>query len=181
MIAALITASASILIALIAYLMNHRGEIQRSSHQAQLEWVNSQPRELYGPLLVLSETNERSWKAFRAKYLPPQSERIPESRLSSPDRERWSRWVSSSFAPSAQKMRDMILEHGDLIIEDDIPDIVLEFCAHASSYDTRVVSNDTLGTEDDLLIRHPGNDFLNYVRASYRDLKNRQAILMKSR
>ncbi|MDH3039034.1 hypothetical protein [Streptomyces sp. TRM75561] len=76
-------------------------------------------------------------------------------------------------------MRDIIVTHGDLIIEDEMPQAVLEFCAHAASYESLLSDWEANGSAERVLIRHPGQEFSNYVRESYRRLKNAQADALR--
>jgi hypothetical protein len=175
--AALIAGFASILVAFVAYFLNNHAEIVRAGRRAHLERINRQLQDLYGPLLVLTDSNERTWDEFKLRYLPNQHLQASPA-LTEEQEERWRNWLLNVFLPSAQRMRELIISHGDLIIEDEIPAIVLEFCAHVASY-SAVVSSWTAGkTSDTVLLRHPGSGFSSYVRVSYGELKARQATLI---
>ncbi|MFJ2443275.1 MULTISPECIES: hypothetical protein [unclassified Streptomyces] len=180
-IAPIMTAGASIAIAIIAYWLNHLGEIRRSLRRARIDWVGSQLKDLYGPLLVLAETNERAWREYRRAYFPPDSGELVESPLSESMSTRWHMWVETVFAPRAQQIRDIVTVRGDLIIEREMPAVVLDFCAHAASYDALLADWDTASFNNSTLIRHPGSSFLLYVRESYAALKTEQEHLLNSR
>ncbi|MEV7187816.1 hypothetical protein [Kitasatospora sp. NPDC093102] len=180
MIAAMVTACASILIAVMAYWLNHQGETRRSLRKARIEWVSSQLKDLYGPLLVLTETNEKAWSEYRRRYILSSGEGPAEIRLPELEEARWRTWVEAVFAPTAQKMREIITARGDLIIGGEMPPVVLEFCAHAATYDALLADWDGAVPSKSTLIRHPGNRFLSYVRESYGLLKAEQALLLKA-
>ncbi|SEF02816.1 hypothetical protein SAMN05428954_5376 [Streptomyces sp. 2112.3] len=179
MIAAMVTACASILIAIMAYWLNHQGETRRSLRKAQIDRVSSQLKDLYGPLLVLTETNEKAWREYCRRYILPIGVGPAEIPLPELEEARWRMWVEAVFAPTAQKMRDIITARGDLIIGGEMPPVVLEFCAHAATYDALLTNWDGVGPSKSTLIRHPGNRFLSYVRESYGLLKAEQALLLK--
>ncbi|MFE2460707.1 hypothetical protein [Streptomyces sp. NPDC059402] len=179
LIAALVTAIASVLIAVLAYVLNQRGELARARRQARLERVDSQLRDLYGPLLVLVESNERTWDAFRRRHLPSAEERRRGTELTEEQHRLWRRWVLTVFLPSARHMRDVIVDHGDLFIEDRIPQVVLDFCAHIASYEVAVAEWEA-GEEGKALVSHPGKDFVTYVRESYTNLKEAQAKVLRA-
>jgi hypothetical protein len=179
LIATLVTAIASVLIAVLAYVLNQRGELARARRQARLDRVDAQLRDLYGPLLVLVESNERTWDAFRRQHLPPAEVRRRGVELTEEQRKLWRRWVLTVFLPSARRMREVIVAHGDLFIEDRIPGVVLDFCAHIASYDVTVAAWEA-GEEEKVLVSHPGADFVTYVRESYQDLKEAQAEVLRS-
>ncbi|MGW1955244.1 hypothetical protein ACWCPI_21275 [Streptomyces sp. NPDC001920] len=160
-------------------MLNQRGELARARRQARLERVDSQLRDLYGPLLVLVESNERTWDAFRRQHLPSAEERRRGAQLTEEQRKLWRRWVLTVFLPSARRMRDVIVDHGDLFIEDRIPHVVLDFCAHIASYEVTVAEWEA-GEEGKALVSHPGADFVVYVRESYRNLKETQAEVLNA-
>ncbi|MER6499921.1 hypothetical protein ABT218_11115 [Streptomyces sp. NPDC001455] len=180
MIAAMVTACASILIAIMAYWLNHQGEVRRSLRKARIDWVSSQLKDLYGPLLVLAETNEKAWSEYRRSYIRPTGVGPIEIPLPELEEARWRTWVEVVFAPTAQKMREIITARGDLIIGGEMPPVVLEFCAHAATYDVLLANWDGADPSKSALVRHPGKRFLSYVRESYGSLKAEQERLLKA-
>ncbi|MFD8979373.1 hypothetical protein [Streptomyces sp. NPDC059564] len=168
-----------ILIAVLAYVLNQRGEIRRSKRQAHLDRINSQLRDLYGPLLVLVEANERTWDAFRERHLASREEREQAAGLTEEQSRLWRRWVLTVLVPTARQMRDVVLAHGDLFIEDEIPQLVLDFCAHVSSYEVAIVEWEA-GEPGDVLVRHPGKGLARYIRDAYRSLKTAQAEVLRA-
>ncbi|MYX28959.1 hypothetical protein GTY75_20385 [Streptomyces sp. SID8381] len=181
MIASIVTAGASMVIAIMAYWLNHRGEVRRSLRKARIDWVSSQLKDLYGPLLVLAETNERAWREYRRAYFPPGSREPVESPLPEPASMLWHMWVKEVFAPRARQIRDIVTARGDLIIEREMPAVMLDFCAHAASYDALLADWDTANFNNSTLIPHPGSSFLSYLRESYAALKTEQEHLLNSR
>ncbi|MFJ9433862.1 hypothetical protein ACIRQY_29995 [Streptomyces sp. NPDC101490] len=180
MIAAVVTACASILIAIMAYLLNQRGEARRSQREAMIDQVGNQLKDLYGPLLVLAETNEKAWIEYSRRHILPTRVGSSGILLSELEEMRWRTWVESVFAPTAQKMREIITTRGDLIIGGEMPPVVLEFCAHAATYDALLANWSGADPSKSTLIRHPGSRFLSYVRESYESLKVEQALLLKA-
>ncbi|MFE6500885.1 hypothetical protein [Kitasatospora sp. NPDC057738] len=180
MIAAMVTACASILIAVMAYWLNHQGETRRSLRKAQIDRVSSQLKDLYGPLLILAETNEKAWSEYRRRYILPVGSGLDEIPLPELEEKRWHTWVESVFAPTAQRMREIVTTRGDLIIGGEMPPVVLEFCAHAATYNALLANWEAASPSKSTLIRHPGNGFLSYIRESYGSLKAEQALLLKA-
>ncbi|MEU0277195.1 hypothetical protein [Streptomyces sp. NPDC006195] len=180
MTAAMVTACASILIAIMVYWLNHQGEARRSLRQARIDRVSGQLKDLYGPLLVLAETNEKAWNEYRRRYI----ETIGVISVGSPfpevEERRWRTWVKSVFAPTAQQIREIITAQGDLIIGAEMPPVVLDFCAHAATYQVLIEDWEGADADKSTLIRHPGAQFLSYVRESYGSLKAEQAFLLRA-
>ncbi len=81
--------------------------------------------------------------------------------------------------PANVRMRDLILEHADLIIEAEMPGPLLDFCAHVSTYEVLMLSEDgSGGTTGSRLIGHPGDAYVDYVDRSFAALKARQGRLL---
>ncbi|WP_406162291.1 hypothetical protein OG298_37370 [Streptomyces sp. NBC_01005] len=177
MIAAVITASTSVIIAVLAYLLNQRGGRLRDAHQAELDWVNMQLRDLYGPLLVLANTNETAWRAYKQRFLRNRDASLRGYEIPATERDRWKRWTMIVFAPTAREMRDTIMKHGDLIIDAEMPQVFLDFCSHVHSLDVLIDEWGTMDGEGEILINHPGEGFVSYIRNSYRELKRKQERL----
>jgi hypothetical protein len=174
MTAAVITASASILVAVLVFILNQRAQIRQERRQARLARINSQLRELYGPLNTLVEINERIWEALRESRLPSQSERSPEAGT-----EDWRRWRDRALNPINHKMRDLIVDHADLLVETDVPQPLRDFCAHVASLEI-VLAAEAENVKERALIGHPGAAYVNYVRETFGALKHAQQHLLQS-
>ena len=66
----IITTVVTISLAFIGYLITYFNNLRLSQRKEKLERVNSQLRELYGPLFALVNTSEIAWKSFRSVYRP---------------------------------------------------------------------------------------------------------------
>lgn len=170
--AAVITASASILVAVLVFILSQRAQLRQERRQARFARVSSQLRELYGPLNALVDVNERIWQALRDVRLPPQAERRPEAAT-----EDWRRWRDHALMPANRRMRDLIMEHADLLVETDVPQPLRDFCAHVTSFEI-VLAAETEHLREVTLIPHPGITYTSYVRDTYRCLKDKQQHLL---
>jgi hypothetical protein len=178
---AVITASASIIVAVLVFLLNRQSQYQFERRQALLTRVNSQLRELYGPLHALVRVNEMVWKSLRdSSVLPASHERTDPGQLSKRERDTWKAWLNHSLMPANVRMRDLILEHADLIIEAGMPDPLLAFCAHVSAYEV-LLQPETAPAPlaEGPLIGHPGDIYIHYVDRSFAALKAEQARLLE--
>lgn len=173
MAAAVITASASVLIAMFAFIFNQRAQIQQERRQIRLSLVNSQLRELYGPLNMLVDVNERLWERMRSSGLPDQKERNPLMAT-----EDWRRWRDGALMPANRKMRDIIILHADLLVEADVPTPLRDFCAHVDSMEIALTSKDS-NIWRTPLIPHPGSPYVTYIRTSFSLLKREQQRLLE--
>ena len=169
---AVITASASVVIAVLVFVLNQRGQVRQERRQARLARINSQLRDLYGPLYALVDVNERIWESLRTSGLPTK-----QQRESDPQWEEWHLWRDEALMPANKKMRDLIVSHADLLIEPDVPAPLQDFCAHVSSYEV-LLSTEGRDVGRKALIRHPGGPYVDYVRNSFARLKAEQHRLL---
>jgi hypothetical protein len=172
--AAIIAASASVVVAVLAFILNQRGQASQERRQANLARVNSQLRELYGPLHALVNVNERIWESLRETGLPPQAERRADVVSNE-----WRRWRDRALMPANLKMRDLIIDHADLLAETVTPEPLQEFCAHVSSLEVLLFA-EAEGLREPPLIRHPGASYVTYVRDAYARLKHEQQELLRT-
>lgn len=172
--AAIITAGATILVAVLVFILNQRAQVRLERRQASLARVSSQLRELYGPLNALVDVNERIWEALRESRLPPRVERRPDIGT-----EDWLRWRNHALLPVNRTMRDLIIEHADLLVETDVPQPLRDFCAHVTSLEI-VLAAEADGIKERALIGHPGAAYVTYVRDTFTYLKSEQHHLLRT-
>ncbi|TYB49798.1 hypothetical protein [Actinomadura chibensis] len=167
------TAAASVLVAVLIYVLNQRGQVRQELRQARLARVNSQLRDLYGPLHALVEVNERIWESLRAAGLPAKQDRRPGQA----QWEDWPLWRDGALMPANTRMRDLIISHADLLIEPEVPAPVQDFCSHVTSFEV-LLTGAAKDASNKALIPHPGTAYLDYVRASFALLKAEQHRLL---
>jgi len=177
---AVITASASIVVAVLVFLLNRQSQYQFERRQALLARINAQLRELYGPLHALVGVNELVWRSLRdSAVLPASDERVDAGRLDQRELATWRAWLDYSLMPANAKMRELILAHADLIIEAEMPPPLMAFCAHVSAYEVMLQSGTAPGLPaGSRLIGHPGDSYVDYVDRSFAALKAEQARLL---
>jgi hypothetical protein len=177
---AIITASATVIVAVLAFLLNQYSQARMERRQGYLARVNQQLRDLYGPLSALVDVNERIWDALRANGLPPASERNAESFSQG-----WAVWRDSVLMPTNIRIRDLIVSNADLLVGVDFPAPLRDFCAHVGSYEVTLAEAVTARRRPDVgipvHIGHPGSDFVDYVRDSFLRLKEEQRRLLSAR
>lgn len=70
----------------------------------------------------------------------------------------------------------MIINKAHLLIEDEMPECLLRFCAHKAGYDVLIERWKQGDYRDHLsVVRHPGNELHNYLQQSFTTLKREQA------
>lgn len=170
---AVITASASVLVAVVLFVLNQRNQGRQEIRQIRLARVNSQLRDLYGPLNFLVSVNEQLWSSLRENQMPAQQHRSPQA-----GDQDWRRWRDSALMPVNRRMRDLIVEHADLLNEDEVPPPLQDFCAHVASLEV-VLIREADGLVGPPLVRHPGRAYVEYVEKAFAELKRDQLRLTR--
>lgn len=169
----------AIIVAALGYTGTYITNLKLSRRNETLVRVTRQLSELYGPLLAYTESNSRLFKAWESGLRPdglspygrnrnPTDEELAELRL----------WMQSTFIPNVRKARDVVIQKADLLIESEMPEVLLEFCAHVGAYDMIMRQWDSGDNSNHwAVIRYP-KDLNDYARSSFRILKERQVALL---
>lgn len=176
----IITTIVSILLAFIGYTAKYFNDVRIAKRKERLERINRQLKELYGPLLSLTSSTKAVWYKFRENYRKETIKYFDEENPpSSEEKEIWRNWMQTVFIPINKKMYDIILEHGDLIIENEFPESFKDLCSHVESYKT-VIKKWELGdfSEHLSLLNYP-IELDQYVEKGYKLLKYEQNKLTK--
>lgn len=149
---------------------------------AKLDYVNAQLRYFYGPLLGIFEASERSWKVFKSKYRPEDTQYfwdlndLPTLEM----RAAWLHWITTVLIPTNSRMVEIISERADLLIEEGMPECLTQLSAHILTLKSvlaswRVESDDVPKVPD-----YPSRDLQGYLRDSFLVLKQEQVRLLKA-
>lgn len=127
----------TVLVAISGYLFTYLHQRHVSSKRAQLERVNSQLRDLYGPLYASLRANQSVWKAFTENYWPEHGEDGffgDGTNTSDKEKETWRIWVIEVFEPLNARIEKSILENGDLLQDGEFPEVFVKALAHIAAY-----------------------------------------------
>ncbi|NKX86424.1 hypothetical protein [Nocardia coubleae] len=179
--AALIT---TVALAFVGYLATYLNSVRLAQRQARLTRVNLQLSDFYGPLFALMEANSRVYDTFSAKYVRPDGRDPFRHDIPPTEGElaEWRTWATAVFIPNIQAMRDVVVTKADLLIEKEMPRVLLELCAHTSGYEITAAGWAQGNYGDHLsLIPFPGRELREYTRDRFMFLKGEQARLLGAR
>ncbi len=127
------------------------------------------------------EANTRIYRNYYEKYVrsdgrhftlhdtPPTEEELAE----------WRMWATTVFIPNLRAMREVVVTKADLLMEEEVPQVLLDLCAHASGYEVTAARWEQGDHEEYLaVIRYPGDELRRYVRDRFTRLKGEQARLL---
>jgi hypothetical protein len=177
-----IAAAAVVAATVLTGLLSYYSALRLRRQQARLEWVTTQLAELYGPLNAVFQANKIAHQRL-VDTLRPGSTTLFDPGLAPLDDdelERWRMWVIHSAHPRSTRAYEVICAKAHLLIDDDMPACLLEFCAHKAGYDVLVQRWRQGDVRDHLsVVRHPGDALYDYVATSFADLKRTQGELLR--
>ena len=174
-----ITVAVTLFVAILGSVAAYLNSLRIASRKDQLDHVDRQLRQLYGPLFALNHVSNIAWRAFRQKYRPDkESYWRSEPPPTAEDEAAWRLWMATVFMPLLLRMEQVILKHSDLIEEQDMPQCFIDLISHISAYKA-VLQKWSNGdySEHVSVLRFPGAALTAYLEPQYRALKQRQTLL----
>ena len=123
------------------------------------------------------------WLSFRSRHRPYLGSfwGIADSPVSDTDAEAFRLWIRSVFMPLNRQMMDLIVNKADLLEGTEIPECLLELCAHVSSYEALLRQWEKgYFTANEPIVNFPGHDLLEYAEKQFCRLKQEQDILLRA-
>jgi hypothetical protein len=169
-------------VAIVGFFVAYINNLRLARRSDRIAWVNRQLNEFYGPLYALVKATDISWRAFRANHRPGGPFwGDPDNPPSEADAAAWRLWMSLVFMPLNRQMRDLVVTHAQLLVEDQVPGCLLTLCTHVSTYEAilgRWANEDF--SEHVSAVPFPRQELTNYAEESFGPLKRRQQQLIKS-
>jgi hypothetical protein len=149
----------------------------------RLARINRQLRDLYGPLYALSETGTHVWSSFRTQHRPSGgSFWKAESPVHDNDAEAFRLWIRSVFMPLNRQMMDLVVNQADLLEGSEIPQCLLDLCAHISSYEALLVQWEQGDfTVNEPIVNFPRHALRAFALKEFERLKQEQDAILTSR
>jgi hypothetical protein len=165
----------TVLLAFIGYLATFLSARMLARRKDKLELVNRRLNEFYGPLYVASQAGNIAYRSLLKKQGKSQSFPILDSEM-----KEWMLWMTTIFMPLNDVREKIIIEKAYLIVEEQMPQCLLDFVTHVVGYKA------VLGkwAEGDFAERRSTigwpPEFDIYVERSYAALKAEQTRLLQS-
>ena len=165
----------TIIVAFAGYAFTFLSAHMLARRRDKLDLVNKRLNELYGPLYVASEAGNIAYRSLLKKQGKTQSEPITDEDLKD-----WVLWMRTIFIPLNEIREKIIIDKAYLIIEEKMPQCLLDFVTHVVGYKAVLCKwADGDYSERRSTIGWPP-EFDVYVRDSYAHLKAEQMRLMHS-
>ena len=165
----------TVILAFAGYLVTFLSARMLAQRRDKLKLVNKRLNEFYGPLYVASEAGNIAYRSLLERQGKEKSDPILDSEMKD-----WVLWMKTIFMPLNDIREKVIIEKAHLIVEEQMPQCLLDFVTHVVGYKA-VLSKWAEGdyAERRSTIGWPP-EFDAYVRRSYAALKAEQTQLMHS-
>lgn len=165
----------TVILAFIGYLVTFLSARMLELRRDKLRLVNKRLNEFYGPLYVASEAGDIAYRSLLNKQGKTQSYPIRDE-----DMKEWVLWMTTIFMPLNDVREKVIIEKAHLIIEERMPQCLLDFVTHVVGYKAVLAKwGDGDYSERRSTIGWPP-EFDVYVKRSYAALKAEQTELLHS-
>jgi hypothetical protein len=174
---AAIAASAAICVAVLGALLSFIYSRQLQRRQARLERLNAQLRDVYGPLYAIFQANHIAHLRFVDTLRPGSSTLFAPDvpPLNDEERRLWRLWAESAHRHRSTPAYEVIISSAHLLIEDEMPECLLKFCARKAGYDVLIERWKQGDYREHLsVVRHPGDELHDYLQQSFTRLKHEQ-------
>lgn len=163
----------TIVLAFVGYLVTFSSNRMIARRADRLRLVNQRLNEFYGPLYVATIAGNIAYKALLAKQGKTQCHPIRDEDLNE-----WVLWMKTIFIPLNEVREKIIIENAHLIVEEEMPQCLLDFVTHVVGYKALLLKwAEGDYTERRSMIGWPP-EFDIYVEQSYRALKAQQTNLL---
>lgn len=130
-----LTIAVTVLLAVVGYLATYAYNLKLAQRKDRLDRINRQLSDFYGPLLALDSASKSAWSAFRQRYRPDSRSFWGDDPPPTAEEEAaWRLWMTEVFMPLNVGMVDVITQHADLLDESNMPQALLDACAHVKAY-----------------------------------------------
>jgi hypothetical protein len=173
-----ISITVSVALAVAGYLAKYWNDVRIDQRRARLDRVGRQLSELYGPLLALSYAGRIGWEAACTDIRPTGPDFV-EQAFSDDEATTFRLWMTTVLQPINRQIVDVIQHKSDLLIEEDMPEVLLQVCANVLAFEAvlkRWEHGDFTRTWS--FMRFPGDELQAYTETSFEDLKAEQVDLL---
>lgn len=129
-----ITVLVSVLLAVLGYIATYAYNLRLAQRKDRLEHINKQLSDLYGPLVALTTSGLSAWTGFRQLYRPGVPFWGAEPPPTDEEAAAWRLWMREVFMPLNERIFDVVTNNAELLVESQMPQPLLDVCAHVAGY-----------------------------------------------
>ena len=119
----------TVVLAFAGYLVTFLSARMLAQRRDKLKLVNKRLNEFYGPLYVASEAGNIAYRSLLERQGKEKSDPILDSEMKD-----WVLWMKTIFMPLNDIREKVIIEKAHLIVEEQMPQCLLDFVTHVVGY-----------------------------------------------
>lgn len=163
----------TVFLAFVGYLVTFWFTRMMARRSDRLRLVDQRLNDFYGPLYVATVAGNIAYQSLLKKQGKTQCHPIRDE-----DLKEWMLWVTTIFMPLNDVREKIIIENAHLIVEEQMPQCLLDFVTHVVGYKALLAKwGEGDFTERRSMIGWPP-EFDAYVERSYKALKAEQTGLL---
>ncbi|PRW60629.1 hypothetical protein C2E21_0788 [Chlorella sorokiniana] len=170
-----------VLPAFLGWLFTYYNTKKTDERKAQIERINDQVRQLYGPLLACVHASRSAYAAMVRQHSPDGTVqgfvKALQSHPEGPVGEAYRRWMKVVLQPLNEKAADIIVNHVDLLRTPYIDPLLLQLVAHVSANKVILRRWEEGNVREWSAISYP-NQLLDYITSEFKRIKRKQAMLL---
>ena len=174
----ILTTSVPILLAIFGYLATYLYNLKLAQRKEKLERINRQLSELYGPMFGITHASDIAWMQFQKKYRFGKEFFSRSKKLNAKEFVAWQLWMTTVFMPMNTQLFDLILAKSDLLIESEMPESMLLYCAHIAAYRAVLERWKNKDFSEIQSVIHYPKEINDYAKKSFEFLKAEQDLLL---
>lgn len=171
----------ALLPAVAGYLFTFYNTKKTDERKAQIDRINEQVKDLYGPLLACISASKTSYDAMIRQHSPDGTvSSFVGAIQENPKGEQghaYRHWIKTVLMPLNQKAADVIINNLNLLESATIPASMLQFVAHVSSLKVVIQQWDQGYLGERSQIPYP-DDLMELVSADFKRIKKKQQDLL---
>jgi hypothetical protein len=169
-------------LAIAGYFYTYYYGKRQEQRKNRLERINRQLDDFYGPLLAIVQSNQQAWENFLAKHGDNPNFYKKEENPTPEEVAEFHTWMSTVFMPNNDELHDIIINNTSLLVEDNIPKVLLDLFAHIMEFRINFSERENEHAEvAESRSKYPGKELLAYCEKCFRKLKTEQIRLIKGR
>ena len=165
------------LIALAGYFIKYLYELSLQRRRENLNYLEKQIGEFYGPLFILGNVGMTSYDALIKKMNKENDRHL--DKLTTEQIKEWRFWVEIVFMPNNLEMEKVIKEKAYLIKETEIPSCFIEFITHVADYKVVVAKWKKEDYSNIFSIIDFPDELHKYIETRFSELRKEQMFLIK--
>ncbi|KAL4856782.1 hypothetical protein ACK3TF_002845 [Chlorella vulgaris] len=170
--------------AFLGWLFTYYNSKKTDERKAQIDRINDQVRQLYGPLLACVHASRSAYAAMVRQHSPDGTvQGFINALQSSPEGgvgEAYRRWMKVVLQPLNEKAADIVVNHVDLLRTPYIDPLLLQLVAHVSANKVILRRWEEGSVREWSAISYP-NQLLDYVTTEFKRIKRKQSELLGMR